>query len=49
MRLPLRPLSGVIRTLRWGNRPSDLWIAEDLGFALQTDGGNEVRICGLKQ
>jgi hypothetical protein len=33
---------------RWGNRPASLWIAEDLGAALQADGEYEVRSHGLK-
>jgi transposase len=31
---------------RWGNRPARLWIAGFWGVAPQTDGGNEVRVCG---
>ena len=33
-RILLRCMSSGSGTNRWGNRPSDVWIAEDLGFCV---------------
>jgi hypothetical protein len=34
--------------IRWGNRPAACGLLKILGAALQADGGNEVRVYGLK-
>jgi hypothetical protein len=36
--LLIRSSSMAMTFLRWGNRPAFLWIAENLGAALQADG-----------